>query len=326
MPVSVEISIKGKWTTVPALPIQGKNIVVRGKWIKTAIIDAEEWLETEVQDPELCLRELRQQRSTGLRADLFSFAQKLPSTTPKYKYHLEWDSVAVAPTSSFKEWWESLPQETRKNVRRAEKRGVVIEIKELDDRCLKDLVELNNDAPVRQGKAYYHYGKSLDQVRKDQESFPDRRALLFAYVGDTIVGFAKLVYRGDVAAILQFLPRASHQDKRPASALIARAVELCEAKHISHLTYGLYNYGNKRGDAVREFKIRNGFHEVLMPRYFVALTWKGKLALKLGFHRGLLGLLPHSLIIAGARVRAICFNIKRRLRSDKTLIGLQEAR
>ncbi len=322
----IEISVKGKWLTVPALNVSGKNLIVRGSWLKTAIVDAEEWLDTELEDPDLCIRKLKESRSHGLYADIFTFTQKLPATLPKYSYPLEWESVAVVRTTSFKDWWEKLPQETRKNVRRAQKRGVVIIVKELDADAIQGLVELNNDSPVRQNKTYYHFGKSADQVRKDQESFAGRRELLFAYLGGELIGFLKLVYRGDVAAILQFLPRAGHYDARPANALIAKAVEICEAKGITHLTYGLYNYGNKRGDAIREFKSRNGFEEMLMPRFYVPLTMKGKLCMKLNLHRGLIGFLPHRLIALGVRVRAGCYNLMRRFSMLKQGVGNSRTR
>jgi len=42
----IEINVKGKWITVPALTVGGKSIVARGKWIKVALIHDEEWLET----------------------------------------------------------------------------------------------------------------------------------------------------------------------------------------------------------------------------------------------------------------------------------------
>ncbi len=308
---SIEISVKGKWSRVPALEVAGKFIIVRGRWLKLALIEAEEWLATELEEPELCIKELNEQGSHGLHADIFTFTQKLPSTTPKYKYPMDWDSVAAVCTTSFAEWWEKLPQETRKNVRRSQKRGVVVEVKELDDDAIRALMELNNDSPVRQGKTYRHYGKSFDQVKKDQESFPDRRDLVFAYSGSELIGFMKIVYRGGVAAILQLLPKASHFDKRPANILIAEAIKLCEAKRISYLTFGLFNYGNKRGDSLREFKIRNGFEEVLMPRYYVPLTLKGKFSMNLNLHRGLIGILPHSLITLGVRVREKWYNLTR---------------
>src|SRR5438876_138550 len=117
-----EIYVRGKWVAVPALVVDGKTIAVRGGWLKTAVVRSEEWLETEVENPDRCITELKRQQPNGERADIFTFMQKLPATLPKYKYPMEWDSVAAIHLVSFKEWWKSLPQATRKNVRRAEKR------------------------------------------------------------------------------------------------------------------------------------------------------------------------------------------------------------
>jgi hypothetical protein len=293
---NVEVAIKGKWFTVPALEVSGKDIIVRGKWIRIARVEAEEWLESELEDPQKCVQVLKQQRSGDLRADVLTFAQKLPATSPKYEYPIEWESIAAVHLTSFKEWWEGLPQETRKNVRRAQKRGVVVQVRNLDDELVRDLQILNNDSPVRQGKVFTHYGKTLDQVKKDQAAFLDRCDYICAYHEEELIGVVKLIYRGDVASILTFLPKASHHDKRPANAIMARAVELCEQKGIHYLIFGKFNYGNKRHTPLREFKIRNGFEEILAPRYYVPLTAKGAISVRLKLHRGLLGLLPHSVI------------------------------
>lgn len=307
---SVEISVKGKWFRVPALYVDGKAIIVRGKWIKTAIVEAEEWLETEVEDPELCIRRLHDQKSGQLHADLLTFTQKPTSAQPKHSYYAEWDSVAVADTTSFKAWWDALPQESRKNVRRAQKRGVVVTVKELDDELIAGIMGVNNDSAVRQGIPFAHYGKTFDQVKKDQSSFLGRCDFICAYVEDELIGFLKLIYRGDVASILQILPKASHADKRPANALIAKAVEVCETKGVSCLTYGMFNYGNKRDNPLREFKERNGFAERLVPRYYVSLTPKGAVCLKLGLHRGVVGVLPHWAITLAVGARAKWYRLK----------------
>jgi hypothetical protein len=300
---NIEISVKGKWFQVPALNIDGKHIVVKGKWLKVAVINDEEWLDTEVEDPTLCVKSLKEQ-SKRLRADIFSFAQKLPDTQVKYSYRTEWDSIAAVQLKSFKEWWEGVPQETRKNVRRAEKRGVVIRVRRLDESLLQDLWTLNNESPVRQGKVFTHYGKTIEQVARDQRDFLDRSDYICAYHGEELIGVVKLVYRGDVASILTFLPKASHSDKRPANAMIAKVVELCDQKGISFLVYGMFNYGKKKETPLREFKIRNGFQEVLVPHYFVPLTWWGSISMKLGLHRGLIGVLPHRVITVLVDVRA----------------------
>ena len=301
---TIEVSVKGKWIRVPALAVNGKTIIVRGRWIKKAVVEAEEWLETEVEDPELCVRELRNQKSGALHADIFTFTQKLPATSPKYRYPMEWHSVAAIRLSTFKEWWDSLPQETRKNVRRSQKRNVVVVIKNLDDDLIRGIVEVNNDSPVRQKVPFAHYGKTFDQVKKDQSCFGDRSDFICAYLGDDLIGFIKIVYRGSVASILQILPRASHHDKRPANALIAKAVERCEEKGVSYLTYGMFNYGNKRESSLIDFKIRNGFEEVLVPRFYIPLTPWGSHCLRMKLHRGLLAVLPLSAITTALRARA----------------------
>ena len=68
-------------------------------WIKD-----EDWLEGEVvNDPEACIKKIKQEK---LKADIFTFAQKLPNTKPNYDYPMEWDNVAAIPTTDFSVWWE----------------------------------------------------------------------------------------------------------------------------------------------------------------------------------------------------------------------------
>ena len=305
-----EIYVKGKWIRVPALDVDGKTIALRGKWLKMAVVRSEEWLETELENPERCIEELKRQRPNGGCADIFTFTQKLPATQPKYRYPMEWDSVAAIHLVTFKQWWEKLPQATRKNVRRAEKRGVVVTVRGFDDALVRGLADLNNDSPIRQGERNVQYGKSFDQIKKDYSSFLDRSDLICAYFGAELIGFMKVVYRGEVASILNFIPRASHDEKRPANAMIAKAVELCAAKGVSYLTYGLFNYGNKHDSPLREFKIRNGFGEILVPRFYVPLTKWGAFCMKFKLHRGLLGILPHRVITLGVAARAKWNNVK----------------
>jgi hypothetical protein len=223
---------------------------------------------------------------------------------------MEWDSIAAVRLTTYQEWWDSLPQETRKNVRRGQKRGVIVQVKSVDDDLIRDLQVLNNDSPVRQGKTFTHYGKTLDQVKKDQAAFLDRSDYICAYHEKELIGVVKLIYRGDVASILTFLPKASHHDKRPANAIMAKAVEICAERGIQYLTFGKFNYGNKRHTPLREFKIRNGFEEVLVPRYYVPLTAKGAVSVRLKLHRGLLGLLPHGVITFLVNTRSKLYALK----------------
>ena len=278
--------------------------------MRVAQVHDEQWLETELGDPQGCIEKLKDRKSYGLRADIFTFSQKPSSTVPKYPLPMEKESIAAVHLISFKGWWEKLPQETRKNVRRSQKRGVTIEVKKFGEDVVKGISDVNNDSPMRQRERNIYYGRSLEQVRKDYSAFIDRSDFICAYAGSEMIGFLKLVYRGEVASILNFTPKGSESDKRPANALIAKAVELCEAKGISYLTYGKYNYGNKGDSPLREFKIRNGFEEILVPRFYVPLTNWGKACLSLKLHRGLLGLLPESWIGFAIRSREKWYDLK----------------
>jgi hypothetical protein len=306
----IEINVKGKWTKVPALTVGQETVVVRGGWIKLAMIHDEEWLEGEIKDPALWVKTLKQRGLQGIRPDIFTFTQKLPASEPKYGYPMEWTSIAAIHLQGFKGWWEKLPQETRKNVRRSQKRGVVVSVKAFDQELVTHISRVNNDSPVRQGMRNLHYGKSLDQVTRDYSAFVDRSDFICACLGDEVIGFLKLVYRGEVASILNLTTMHSHADKRPANALVEKAVALCDAKGISHITFGQFNYGNKRESPLREFKIRSGFEEILKPKFYVPLTAWGAICMKANLHRGLLGILPHRAITLGVAARAKCYDLK----------------
>ena len=231
----------------------------------------------EIVNPESCVKELKQ-RSDASRADIFRFSQKAPGTTPRYKYPMELGSVAVARVSTYKDWWDRIPHNTRQNIKRAQKRGLVLTVKGFEDDVIQGICDVQNETPMRQGRPYPHYGKCFELVRRDHGAFVDRSDFICAYFEGEFIGFLKLVYRGDVASILQLNCKMAHYDKRPSNALLARAVELCEARGIAYLTYGMFNYGNKNSNSLREFKERHGFAEMLLPAYHVPLTAWGRIA------------------------------------------------
>src|SRR5437016_1799056 len=133
----VQVRVRGRFVKVPAVDIDGRTLIATGKRLRIATVRSEEMLEKELENPELYINQLKDRTNQKLKADIFSFAQKLPATQPKYRHRMEWESVAAIHLSSFKQWWEALPQETRKNVRRSQRRGVAVKIREFD----ADLIE-----------------------------------------------------------------------------------------------------------------------------------------------------------------------------------------
>lgn len=305
----IDVSVKGKWVSVPALRVDRDIVTIKGRWIRMAAVHDEEWLEHEVADPAIYLEILK--KSNRAQADIFTFTQKVPDTSLRYDFPFEPNSVAAAHIPSFDEWWKELPQETRKNVRRAQKRGVEIRVQEFGDEVIRGIAGVQNECPIRQGRRYPHYGKSLEQVRRDHSGFADRSDFICAYHGEEFIGFLKLVYRGNIASILQLNSKVAHYDKRPANALLAKAFELCAARGVSYLTYGRFNYGNKSDSSLREFKTRNGFENLQVPRYYVPLTAWGQFCVKAKLYRGLMDFLPPSVITTLVKARAQWYDRKK---------------
>jgi len=298
-----EIRIAGKTLYVPSAEICGRTVVVTGNWLRIAAVKDEELVEGEIVDAPGAF--IEQMRNSSLRADILTFAQKLPETTPKYDYDYQWDNWAAVPISSFQDWWERrLPQESRKNVRRAAKRGVVVKIAQFDDEFVKGIQGIYNETPIRQGKRFWHFGKEFDTVKGENATYLDRSEFLGAYLNEELIGFIKIIYVDRMATLIQILAKNKHQDKRPMNALLAKAVEVCESKHISYLLYGKYVYDEQLKSPLTEFKRRNGFEEIRVPRYFVPLSAKGNLAFKLGGHKGAKGMIPTPLLNLLKRLRS----------------------
>lgn len=286
-----EIQIRGKATLVPSAQIGGNTTIVIGTWIRLAQLKDEELIEGEAaENPQTFVSLLKQ---SGLRADLFTFAERPPQMTPRYDYHVEWDNWAVIPITTFREWWESrLPQESRKNVRRARRRGVVVRSVPFDDALVSGIERLYNETDVRQGRRFWHFGKDFDSVKRVNGTYSERSEFIGAFLGDELIGFVKIVYVDNIATLMQILAMNEHRDKRPMNALLAHTVQMCERRKVSLLVYGKYRYGNARETSLTEFKRRNGFEEMRFPRYYLALNTRGALAIKLGLHLPMSAVIP----------------------------------
>jgi hypothetical protein len=309
-----ETRVKGRNIKVPSTQINNRTVMVTNTWLKMAAVQDEELVEGEVVDnPEVFIGALKK---GILKADIFTFAQHLPDITPKHRYYFEWDNVAVIPITTFKDWWMKQSHSLRRDVKRAEKRGVVVRVVEFNDEFVRGIMEIYNETPLRQGRPFWHYRKDFDSVRMETSTYLERSEFLGAYCGDELIGFLKFVRVGRLARLMFIISKMVHYDKRPSNALIAKAVELCVQRECSHLTYGNFAYDNDASTSLVAFKRRNGFEQLDFPRYFVPLTMKGKLCLKLKCHHGIKGLIPIKLLnlARGAR-KEVCEAFRRKLKS-----------
>lgn len=281
------------------------NIVCTGRWLRTARIFDEVWVEPPSSVSPAAL--IEHVRVSPFGADLFTFAQTPPDVTPAHDYHLDYDNLAVADTDDFQRWWNGLPHESRKNVRKAQKRGVTVVPVEFTDELVAGIKQLYDETPIRQGRRFIHFGKDLATVKRENSSYLERSQFIAALLDGQLIGFLKMVYVGSSARIMQILASDAHYDKHPTNALLSAAMELCAKRPVARLIYGQYVYGNKRGSSVTEFKRRNGFREMLVPRYYVPLTLKGRLALAGKLHRGVASIIPEPVLDVALKTRSLAF-------------------
>lgn len=259
-----------------------KRFTIQGSWLKTARL-TDEWHE-DVDDPEALIRDLK--ASSG--ADLFTFWQRLPDIEPRFSYYREVDSIAVLPVTTYEHWLKhQVNNKTRNLVTKAAKKGVVLKAATFDDAFVRGITAIFNETPVRQGMPFWHYGKDVETIRREFSRFLFREDLFGAYVDDELVGFIFLAHGGKYEMLGQILSMMKHRDKALNNALIAKAVEVCAERRVPYLVYAVWPRG-----PLKEFKRHNGFDRVDLPRYYVPLTIKGALALKLGLHRNPLERLP----------------------------------
>lgn len=269
------------------LSVENKDLSVVGIFPRILKLEAEyfEW----ISDPDTCIDQLKSMDTGG---DIFTFIQTLPDATPRYNFHVEYDSVAMLKISTYEEWWKNqINDKTRNMVRRAQKNNVELRGVEFDDEMVKGIKDIYDESPVRQGKPFRHYRKSLEELKREHGTFLDRSEFVGAFLEGRLIGFIKLVHDGEVSHLMQIISKMEHKDKAPTNALLAKAVEICAEHGVRYLHYSNWS---KRG--LGDFKKHHAFYKHDVPRYFVPLNLKGEVALRLGLHRDFAELLPDKVV------------------------------
>jgi hypothetical protein len=288
--------------------VAGVDIRILGRLLRIARLERERY--EDLPDPEAVLNGLQR---CGHRVDLFTFMQRLPETKPKYHYPMEWDNLAVLPVSTFDHWLKhQIRFAPRGRLRQAEKKGVATREVPFSDGLVKGIWGIYNETPVRQGKRFPHYGKDVETVYKDEATHLDRSIFIGAFLGEELIGFIKLIEdetRAE-ATVINIVSLVRHKDKCPTNALIAHAVRSCAERHIPYLVYLKFAYGRRERDGLSDFKERNGFQRIDLPRYYIALTPIGWAAFGLGLHHRVFELLPRSVINKFRELRASWYKRK----------------
>lgn len=279
-----EVLIKGAPGLIECIDISGQTFsITRG--LITVVSLEDEWYE-DLIGPEAVIRALGE--DNGFSPDLLTFWQRMPEIEPQYPFHLEWEEIAVLPITSYDHWWkDQIKSRVRNQIRKAEKEGLVVKEVPYDDDFVRGMTAIFNEAPVRQGRQFWHYGKEFSTVKSQFSRFLFRERMIGAYYQGEMIGFMMLGDAGKFALTGQIISSLKHRDKSPNNALIAKAVEVCVTQQLKYLIYLFWS-----DDSLAEFKRRCGFEKVAIPRYYVPLSWKGELALRCGLQRGWRAMLP----------------------------------
>jgi hypothetical protein len=294
---SKDTLLKGQPARIECVEILGQTYTLT-RGLVTVLALEDEWYE-DVADPAAVVDYLRAQ--SGIKPDLFTFWQRLPNLEPRYSYHQEWQDIAVLPVKSYDHWWNTqIKSRVRSQIRKSEKEGVVVRETSFDDDFVRGLTAIFNEAAVRQGRPFWHYGKDVETVRRQFSRYLHREHMIAAYYRDEMIGAIMLGNAGRFGITGQIISSLHHRDKATNNALVAKAVEVCEKLGLEYLVYLFWSE-----DSLSEFKRRCGFERTSVPRYYVPLSPKGRLALAIGAHRGFSALIPPPVKSALKRLRSI---------------------
>lgn len=296
------------------LKFDNRALVINGRVCRVAHLDAEDYKFP--ANPEAVVAALRESKAP---VDIFTFMQKLPETAPKYPYPVEMDNMAVLPVTTFDNWWsKQIGFKARNKAKQAGKKGISIRETPFDDDLARGIWEIYNECPVRQERRFPHYGKSLQAVHAMSATYLDSSVFIGAYEGEKLIGFIKLTMddSGSQAGIMHIVSMLQHRDKAPTNALVAQAVRSCADRGVSYLVYSKFAYGKKLTSSLSEFKERNAFARVDIPRYYVPLTRWGSMALAMGLHHRLADRIPESMAEKLRKLRGNWYQLRFQLKPD----------
>ena len=225
--------------------------------------------------------------------DIFTFVER-KWCCPLIDQSNEWvkaeDNIALIKVPLYSEWLSQIGKKTRNMIRKAEKSGVKTELINPSEELAEGIRKIFNETPIRQGRAFSHFGWTIDSVRNLVFHSSDS-TFIGAFLEGELVGFMQLVQGDKIAVMSQILSLQKHWDKAVNNALVAKSMEVCAAKNTPWLMYG--RMGNH--PSLDYFKESNGFSKYKLTRFFVPVTGKGRTAIKLRLFKEAKDALPQSL-------------------------------
>jgi hypothetical protein len=229
----------------------------------------------------------------GRDVDIFTFVERkwcCPISNPSSSWTRSDDNIALLEIKDYSDWWNAIGKKTRNMVRKAEKSSVTVAVVEASDKLAYGIWKIYNETPIRQERAFPHFGELLETVAGNMYA-AKKSSFIAAYIGDELVGFIQLLCGDNIAILSNILSMQKHWDKSVNNAMLAKAVEVCASNGNRWLMYG--RIGNH--PSLDKFKENNGFVKYPITRFYIPITGKGRLAIRLGLHQELKDVLPQSI-------------------------------
>jgi hypothetical protein len=261
-----------------------KTIAMRKKLFFKVASDRQEYVKTVVPLGDF----IKKLAERGV--DIFTFIERKWCTSlPRSvrSWFKEEDNIAILRVKTYDLWWRNIGKKTRNMVRKAKKNGIEVAIVKPNEKLAEGIWKIYNETPIRQERAFSHYGITKNTVTANVVSALNS-TFIGAFFQHELIGFIQLVNGDKIAIIAQILSLQKHLDKAVNNALIAKAVEFCINTKKEWIMYG--RIGNH--PSLDKFKQNNGFSRFSLNRYFIPITKKGRIAIKLGLHRTLKDALP----------------------------------
>jgi len=230
--------------------------------------------------------------------DLLSFTSRdFIKVEGRLPYTKVMDNVALLKIGTYEEWWnEQINKKARNSIRKAEKSGIHVsifdDVESVPDEMFIGIWKIYNETPIRQERAFPHYGIGLESVKSMARNVTERMEFHFAHLDGEVIGFSEVIYGDRVAQISQILSMMRHFEKAPNNLLLSSVVRRCSELGYPFVLYGRMGLGHP---TLTKFKESNGFRQFDINRYFIPLTHRGAVAIKLGLHRQLKDVIPETI-------------------------------
>lgn len=221
---------------------------------------------------------------------------------------VEWDNRSCLTLSQPQSWVKKqVAKDVREGLRRARREGVEVREIPFDEESFEAIATLFNETPIRQGKRYWHYGKSARQIGEELSPLAGRSVFVGAFLGARLVGFSQIVRleRLRILRTVHVLGSVQAKRVRPVSAMIEWMVQYGWEQGFERLVYGKHNYGGSPNDTLAAFKSRHGFRLTPLRVDYHPLSPWGAWFLAAGLHRSPREMIPAELVhtLKGWRAR-----------------------